>query len=110
MCAELEKNLLTAFWSSVASQADTQRVLTETISHLNTLSSLKITAGFAVSSKTGTGIDELKAALAGMVPAKAVPSSYEQLLTELRAQSAVTKSPFVTANHAQLLALSPKVR
>ena len=85
-------------------------MLAQTISQLNTFSKLKITAGFAVSSKTGAGIEELKAALGGMVPIKAVPSSYEQLLAELRAQSAVTKSPFVTAKTAQLLALSPKVR
>ena len=84
-------------------------MLAKTISHINAESKLKIKQGFAVSSKTGAGIEALKAALVGMVPPKAVPSSYEKLLRRIRLQSAKAESPFLMAEDAQLLGLSRKV-
>ena len=87
-------------------QADPQKLLEETISHLNAESKLKIKQGFVVSSKTGAGIEALKEALVGMVPPKAVPSSYEKLLKQIRLQSARAESPFLMAEDALLLGLS----
>ena len=84
-------------------------MLAKTISHINAESKLKIAHGFAVSSKTGAGIEDLKVGLAGMVPTKAVPSSYEKLLKQIRLQSARAESPFLMAEDAQLLGLSRKV-
>lgn len=95
---------------SLLSQTAASRVLAQVISQLNSHSKLKIAEGFAVSSKTGAGIEKLKVALERMVPAQVVPSSYEKLLTELRSQSTATKNPYVMAEDAQLLARSEKVR
>ena len=80
------------------------------ISQVNTISKLKITRGFPVSAKTGSGIKELKKALLTMVPARAVPLSYEKLLDELRSQSAKSKQSFLMAKDAGKLALTDKVR
>ena len=82
----------------------------ETISQLNAISKLKITRGFAVSAKTGFGIEELKKEMLHLVPAQAVPSSYEKLLDELRSQSAKSKLPFLMAKDVEKLALTDKVR
>ena len=95
---------------SLRSQTDASRVLARVISQLNSHSKLQIAEGFVVSSKTGAGIEKLKAALERMVPAQVVPSSYEKLLTELRSQSTATKNPFLMAEDAQLLARSKNVR
>ena len=62
---------------------------------------------YAVSSKTGVGVDALKQALAAAMPPKAVPVSYEKLLHQLRAMAG--ESPFVMAEDAQTLAMSDKV-
>ena len=75
------------------------------MSQLNSLSELKITQRFVVSSKTGSGIEEMKTALEGMVPVKAVPLSYEKLLTELRARSTMTNRPYIMSEEAELLGL-----
>ena len=91
-------------------QVDAQRVLKEVTSDLNSLSKLEIIQGFVVSSKTGSGVEELKTALQEMVPTEVVPASYERLLAELRSRSKATKSPYVMAEEAQLLGLSKRVR
>ena len=91
-------------------QVDAQRVLKEVTSDLNSLSKLEIIQGFVVSSKTGSGVEELKNALQEMVPTEVVPASYERLLAELRSRSKATKSPYVMAEEAQFLGLSERVR
>ena len=106
---KLYNHLVFQFTPCLLAQADAQNVLTKAISHINAESKREITQGFAVSSKTGAGIEALKAALAKMVPTKAVPSSYEKLLKQLRVQSGRAKSPFLMAEDAQLLGLSSKV-
>ena len=85
-------------------------MLKDTISQVNTISNLKITRGFAVSAKTGSGIKELKKALLQMVPAQAVPSSYEKLLDELRSHTAESKQSFLMVKEAEKLALTEIVR
>ena len=85
-------------------------MLKDTIAQLNTISKLKITRGFAVSAKTGFGIEELKNEMLRLVPAQAVPSSYEKLLGELRSQSKESKQSFLFFEEAEKLALADKVR
>ena len=85
-------------------------MLEDIISQVNTISKLKITRGFPVSAKTGSGIKELTKALLTMVPARAVPLSYEKLLDELRSQSAKSNQSFLMAKDAEKLALTDKVR
>ena len=85
-------------------------MLEDTIAQLNTISKLKITRGFAVSAKSGHGIKELRKALLTMVPARAVPLSYETFLDELRKESAKSKQPFLMVKDAEKLALTDEVR
>ena len=95
---------------SLILQAEAHKVLEKVISQLNSESKLKIKEGFAVSSKSGSGIDALKTALKEMVPTRVVPSSYEKLLVKLRSHSTEIESPFLMAEDVQLLARSKEVR
>ena len=74
------------------------------------MSDLHILVGFAVSAKTGYGIEELKAALVAMVPAEPVIALYEKLLHELRSHCTSAKRSFIMAEDAKQIALSDKVR
>jgi len=96
----------------VGAKADSLAETDDAAAQLRTLATsvgLDPAKAFALSSKTGAGVSELKQALASLVPEAVVPASHERLHAALRSEAAELGLPYVLAERAQELGLGAAV-